>query len=124
MDCAWCWPHAPKPTRPNRTGCAGMDETTKRRRRGLFPQGAGQGRDGTFNPPSLDFVEPAGGKARENVLGEEVALVLVRVAAEDEGAHAHVHVAVELGEHLIRITDQRAAASTASEADARPDMRL
>jgi hypothetical protein len=54
------------------------------------------------------------------VFGEQIALIEVRIAAEDEGADAHVHVAIEFGEDLIGIADDGAAAARAGEADTAP----
>jgi hypothetical protein len=48
------------------------------------------------------------------MLCKEIALVEMRVAAEDEGAHAHVHVAVEFSEDLIGIANDGAGAAASS----------
>ena len=61
---------------------------------------------------------------RQDVSGKEITFFEMRIATEDEGAHAHVHVAVELGEHLIRISHDGAGAAAACEADAAPQMWL
>ena len=58
------------------------------------------------------------------MLGKEITLIQMRVAAEDEGAHAHVHVAVQFGKDLSGIADDGAGAAATREADAAPEMRL
>ena len=59
---------------------------------------------------------------REDVFGKEITLFQMRVTTEDEGTDAEVHVTMQLRQHLIWISHEGAAAATAREADARPDM--
>ena len=42
------------------------------------------------------------------MLREEITLIEMRIAAEDEGADAEVHVAVEFGEDLVGVADDGA----------------
>ena len=55
---------------------------------------------------------------------EEIAFLEVRIAGEDEGADAHRDVALELGEDLIRIADDRARTAAPRPADPAPDVFL
>src|SRR3954468_19335758 len=84
IACAWYFPQAPKPASANRTGEA--------------MSVAGRGSEwghGVRHETALPLVETAGGQPGQHVFREEVALVEVRVAAQDEGANAHVHIALQ-----------------------------
>src|SRR3954464_10105141 len=68
--------------------------------------------------------ELAGLEPREDVPGEQLALLLVRITRQDERADAHGDVAVELLDDLVGVADQRGAAAGAGAADAGPEVRL
>src|SRR5580692_8517603 len=100
MDLACSFPHAPKPARAKRTGG------------GISAAGCGsEGRGRVFHEAALQLIQAAGWQPGQDMPGEKVALVEMGIAAEDKGTDAHVHIAVELGEDLIGVARDGAAAA-------------
>src|SRR5262245_17708398 len=73
---------------------------------------------------ALHFVELARAQLRQDVPGEKLALIEMRIAAEDERAHPHRDVALQLLIDLTGIADDRARAAAPRAADAAPDSLL
>ena len=61
---------------------------------------------------------------RQDMPGEEIRLGLVRVAGQNERLDAHGLVGAQLGQHLVRIADDRRAAAGAGLADPGPEVVL
>ena len=63
-------------------------------------------------------------EVRQDMAREQVGLGGVRVAGQDERLDAHRLVGAQLGEHLVRVADDRGAAARAGAADAGPQIVL
>lgn len=111
---------------PPHAGSGGFQTGRRHRDAGprLTSHRSSEWRDGIFNAATLEFVQAARRQLGQHMLGEEIALVEMRVAAEDEGSNAQVHVAVEFGEHLTRIADDGTGAAASGEANTAPEMRF
>ena len=56
----------------------------------------------------------------QNIAGEKIAFILVRIAGQNKRLNAHIAVAVDFGKHLIWVADDSRAASRPRAANTGP----